>query len=296
MTSKALAPVASILAALMLSGSGGTATAGGEAARTPRVHAGRFQNPVGISVPSQSALIAPEQAGKLVELTVRDGDKVEANQPLFRLNATLEELEVSRLERLTKSDLFERRARKTVEYAQRELNRAQNLHDRDISSEQVLQKFQHELDLAMLSLEQAQMEKQQVLNQLAQARELLDQRTVRAPFAGRVTARFRGEGEAVEKFAPVVEVMSLDPLWIEFECPFTSQHLFQMGGTVWVAPAMRPDDVRQAKITFVSPKANASSHSYMVRASLPNASLAWKSGLKMTVEPGEEQTPSKPGK
>ena len=100
----------------------------------------------------------------------------------------------------------------------------------------------------------------------------------------------------MERFVPVVEVMSLDPLWIEFDCPVASEHLFQVGREIPVAPAVRPTDTRTAKILFVSMKATASSHTFMVRAAVANEDLRWKTGLKMVIQPPTRQVPSKPGK
>lgn len=252
---------------------------------------------VGITMPSKVAAVAPEQAGKIVEVPVTDGDRVDTETVLFRLNSTLEQLEVDRLAALVDSDVFERRAVAGLEFAERQAARVQNLRDQEISSERDLQTQVHELELARLRLEQTRLEKSQTINELAQARERLAQRTVKSPFAGIVTQRLRGTGEAVEKFVPVVEVMSLDPLWIEFECPITEQHLFKKGGRVVVAPAVRPDDSRTATILFASPKATASSHTFTVRASVANPDLAWKTGQKMAIElPGNEAPPSRPGK
>ena len=70
-----------------------------------------------IAVPSKIALVSPEQAGKIVMLEVKDGERVTTSSVLFRLNSTLEELEVERLEALANSDLLERRAKKTLEFA-----------------------------------------------------------------------------------------------------------------------------------------------------------------------------------
>lgn len=240
---------------------------------------------VGISVPSRIATIAPEQAGKLVTVPVHDGVRVAAGDVLFALSSTLEQLEVDRLRALAESDLAERRARATLAFAAQQAKRERDLRDEEISSERDVQAQEHELELARLRVEQAELDHAQARNALRQAEERLAQRTVTSPFDGIVTHRFKSVGEAVEKFVPVVEVMTLDPLWIEFECPVTEQHLFREGGTVAVAPAVQPDDVRTATITYVSPKATAASHTFMVRAAVPNPDRTWQTGLKMTVEP-----------
>ncbi|MEZ6038371.1 MAG: efflux RND transporter periplasmic adaptor subunit [Planctomycetota bacterium] len=254
------------------------------------------QSLVGISVPSRIATIAPEQAGKLVTMPVHDGDRVAAGDVLFALSSTLEQLEVDRLRALADSDLAARRARATLAYAEQQAKRERDLRDQEISSERDLQAQEHEFELARLRVEQAELDHAQARNALRQAEERLAQRTVESPFDGVVTHRFKSVGEAVEKFVPVVEVMTLDPLWIEFECPVTDKHLFREGGTVAVAPAVQPDDVRTATITYVSPKATAASHSFMVRAAVPNPDRSWQTGLKMTVEPDTTQAAPPRGK
>jgi RND family efflux transporter MFP subunit len=228
---------------------------------------------------------------------VVDGDRVAAQQVLFQLNSKLEELEVERLRDLAESDAPRKRAEAALRHAELEMGRVNDLRDKDISSDRDRQIQAHEVELAKIRLQQAELEQRQAKNELAQARERLEQRTLRSPFAGIVTQRLKSEGEAVERFVPVVEVMSLDPLWIEFDCPFGSEHLFHAGGDVVVAPAVRPADTRTARILFVSMKATASSHTFMVRAAVANEDLRWKTGLKMIIrQPLAEQVPSKPGK
>lgn len=250
---------------------------------------------VGITVPSKMALVSPEQAGKITNLEVALGDRVSTGDVLFRLNSRLEVLEVERLEALANSDVFARRAQLTLEFAQQQATRTSTLHNKDISSERDMQKQAHELAMAQLAVEQAKLDTKQANNQLLQAKERLAQRTVLSPFAGMVTTQFRGTGEAVEKFVPVVEVMSLDPLWIEFECPIRKQDQFQLGAQVTVSPAQRPGDERTATIEHISNKATTSSHSFTIRATVANRDYKWQTGLKMNVEAGPSRfTPSTP--
>lgn len=281
MVCKPLIPIAGLLALL--------------AASPPQPPASPPGSLIGITVPSKMALVSPEQAGKIVNLEVGVGDRVTPGDVLFRLSSRLEELEVERLEALANSDVFSRRAKLTLEYAQQQATRTSTLHQRDISSERDMQKQAHELAMAKLAVEQAQLDTKQANNQLLQARERLAQRTVRCPFNGMVMTQFRGTGEAVEKFVPVVEVMSLDPLWVEFECPIGQQGKFPKGARVLVSPAKIPNDTRIATIEFISSKATTSSHSFTIRATVANPDYGWRTGVKMNVEadPGSF-TPSTP--
>jgi RND family efflux transporter MFP subunit len=252
---------------------------------------------IGVTVPSKIAAVAPEQAGKIAAVPVSEGDRVTPETVLFRLSSRLEELEVVRLRDLADSDLSRKRAAVSLRHAEQEERRVRDLCDQKIASDRDLQAQIHEVELARVRLLQAHLEHAQAANELAQAVERLEQRTVRSPFAGIVTQRLRSEGEAVERFVPVVEVMSLDPLWVEFDCPVAEERSFEVGGEIVVAPAVRQDDVRSAKILFVSMKATASSHTFMVRAAVANPDLRWKAGLKMVINPSPAaQPPSRPGK
>lgn len=239
---------------------------------------------VGVSVASRSAVIAPEQAGKIVEMPFREGDRVQKDAPLFRLNSRLEELEVERLRPIAEKNLIRLKAEISLRHAEQQERRVRDLRDKDIASDRDLETATVEVELARLRLEQADIEQAQAQNQLDQAIERLAQRTVKCPFSGLVTQRLKSEGESVERFAPVLEVMSLDPLWIEFDCPITSAGDYRVGSEVTVAPYLHPQDRRTSKVVYASMKANASSHTFLVRVAVPNPDLTWKAGLKMAVE------------
>ena len=55
---------------------------------------------VGVSLPSNSAEIAAEQSGTIVDMPVADGDVVEKGQVLFKISSKLQDLRVQRLEAL----------------------------------------------------------------------------------------------------------------------------------------------------------------------------------------------------
>ena len=220
---------------------------------------------VGVSVASKEALVASEQPGKIDALPFVLGDRIEKGQVIFRLNSRLEQLEVERLLPIVESNLAVLRAELGLEHALQQEKRTRDLRNEQISSDADLQEKVVEVKLARLKLKQAQLEAGQARNQLAQAREKLDQRSVKSPFAGVVTQRFKSEGESVER----------------------------------IAPAHNPLDKRTATIVFLSPKGEASSHTFMIRAEVSNRDLLWKSGQKMLIYPpaAEITEPAaKPGK
>jgi len=252
---------------------------------------------IGVSVPSKSAAVAPEQAGKIIRVPVTDGQRVTKDAVLFQLSSRLEELEVARLRPIAEQDLITLRAQASLRLAEQHEARVRDLRDKQIASESDLEEQQFEVEVAKLRRQQAGIEQAQARNELEQAIERLAQRTVLSPFDGTVTRRMKGEGESIEKFVPVVEVMCLDPLWIEFDCPVQEQHLYVKGNFLEVTPAMLATEPRKAEILHVSPNAVASSHTFVVRAAVPNPDHSWKTGLKMLIQrPADPTVPARPGK
>ncbi|MCB9917351.1 MAG: efflux RND transporter periplasmic adaptor subunit [Planctomycetes bacterium] len=238
---------------------------------------------VGISVPSQVAQIASEQAGAILEIPVNEGDACKVGDVICRQSSAMQELEVERLRALAESDLRLRRAESELEYLRIATTRARELAQKEITSESNLRAQELEHEMAKIRLEQARLDQAQAVNAWRQAEVRLAQRTVKSPITGVVTRLFKHPGETTEELAPVAEVVQLDPLWIEFEVTLLEGDLFTKDTEVLVSPAATPEDVRTARIVFVSLKANPSSHSFMVRAATANPKLDWKSGLKMAV-------------
>ena len=82
----------------------------------------------------------------------------------------------------------------------------------------------------------------------------------------------------------MLELIKLDPLWVEFECPVKDAVKFRSGTQVVVCPAERPDDQRTGTVEYVSMRANAASSTFRVRVTLTNNERVWKAGLKMLIE------------
>ncbi|MCA8949637.1 MAG: efflux RND transporter periplasmic adaptor subunit [Planctomycetes bacterium] len=285
--------IAGILSAVAWAG--GNATPPAATATTP------VEQPlIGVTVPSRAAAVAPEQAGKLVSLPFREGDHVAKDQVLFRLNSTLQELEVERLRPIAESNLIKTRAEANLAYEQRQTERLRDLRAQEIASDADLQEQEHELLIAQLRLQQAEIEQAQAENELKQAIEKLNQRSVSSPFDGVVTLRMKSEGESVERFVPVLEVMSFDPLWVEFDCPIRNLKDFNIGTRVVIEPSQSPDDARIGEVVLRSMKGNAASHTAMIRAAVSNADAGWRSGQKVLIRlappSGEGARPPKPGK
>lgn len=239
---------------------------------------------VGVSIPSHLAAVAAEQSGTIVEMSVMDGDRVATGDVLFRLSTRLQQLEVDRLQAIVDSELEREQAAASLDHARKKAERMRQLSEKEISSQSTVLEVELESELARLSLGKVEFERTQRRNELLQAKERLAERTLKSPLDGIVTRRFKQLGESAEQLEPVVEVMSLNPLWVQFECPVAQESEFPRGGQVLVRPVIGDHEPRLATIVFASPQAAVAGHTFPVRASLPNEDYSWRSGLKMQIE------------
>jgi RND family efflux transporter MFP subunit len=241
------------------------------------------------------AAVASEQPGTIIEMPVQEGARVQKGDVLFVLSNRLEQLEVLRLRALVESSLERDRAIASLDNAREKTSRMRELSMQEMAAHSDLREAELESQLAMLSLGKVDFERELKRNELQQAEERLAQRTLRSPLEGVVTRRLKQIGEATEELTPVVEVMALDPMWVEFECPIAVENRFRVGNFVRVRVAAGDQRPRLAEITHVSLKASPASHSFLVRATLANQDYSWRSGLKIYVEPtpGPQAAPPK---
>ena len=245
----------------------------------------RSQALVGVTGPSHLAKIAAEQSGTIVRIHAHEGEHVESGSALFQLSDRLHRLEVERLEAQLASNLERERAAAELQHANQRASRVRTLTHQRISAEADAADADLDSQLARLALDRVEFDQELLRNDLAQARERLAQRTLRSPMNGLVTRHLKQTGETADQLEPVVEVMSLDPLWVTFHCPVQRENDFPLGSRVRLTPTQSAAQPRWATIEHVSMQSTVAGHTFAVRASMPNPGYDWRSGLKVLVEP-----------
>lgn len=246
---------------------------------------------VGLTEPSRKAVLAFVQDGRITELLAAEGERVSAGQILARLDATVQQLELRRLEILCDGDADLRRAELELELAQREEARAAELLAQEIKSSAELEARRLATAIARARLELARQEQRAREVQRELARELLEQRWLRSPFDGVVTQHLLRAGESAERLTPVLEVQRTDPLRVEFACPVAELAQCRPGTQLIVHPGhgVAP---RHGLVAMVGPQIEPASQTVRVRLELPNTEQPWPSGLRVEVEPLPQADPA----
>lgn len=116
--------------------------------------------------------------------------------------------------------------------------------------------------------------------QVNTAAKFLDDTSVRAPFAGLVTARLKTEGEWISTMppAPLLVLVELDPMEVRLEAPAHLMGQIPVGTALRLRfPAVGKELV--TKVTRVVPAIRAATRSFAVIAELPNPDGSLQPGL-----------------
>jgi len=130
-------------------------------------------------------------------------------------------------------------------------------------------------DAATLRADQAQVAAQQAL---------IEEKTVRAPFAGKLGLRLVDEGQYLAAGTTVVTLQSLDPIFIDFYVPQQALGILKTGEVVNAAVDTYPGASFAGKIVSISSKVDSSSRNVQIRASFGNADRRLVPGMYANVE------------
>jgi membrane fusion protein (multidrug efflux system) len=163
--------------------------------------------------------------------------------------------------------------------SQRELERAQKLHDEGVASNA-------KLDAAETALRQARSRREAAEAQLGMMERSLRDASVRAPFAGLVARRFVSAGEFVAPGAKLFDLVALDPIEVEFHLPERDSSRIQIGAPVDVRVAPYPGESFRAEVTVISPTIDPTTRTLRVKAALRNADGRLRPGLFASADLG----------
>ena len=219
------------------------------------------------------ATIAAQVSGQVTAIGVEEGDPVKAEQILLEIDPQRRELEVASAE----AQLAEATAQ--VVETWRAMDRVQNLNKRDAAS-------QARLDEARTALKLAHSRKNASEARLGLAKRALADASVRTPFPGLVARRNVSVGEYLSVGLPLFEIVTLDPIEVEFAVAEVDSDRIRPGQDVEVTLAPFPGERFPAAVTVVSPTIDPVTRTLRVKAELPNPDARLRPGLFARVELG----------
>ena len=301
---------------LVLRGRGGTAADGVGASGT---------------VEATDADLGFQMAGRVLQISVGEGDAVRAGDELARLDtreleAALEgaraqldaaEARLSELERgarpqeVVTAEAAVRGAATRAEEARLERERAMTLFEGGAISRQALDRAESALQVATATLQQA--EEQLGLVQegprtetiraqraaaalaranVARAEAVLTNAVITAPFDGVVTIRHREIGEAVTPGAPVLTLLDPDDRWVRIYVREDQIGLIRIGLAAEIVADTYPDRVYAGDVVFIGSEAEFTPRN--VQTAEERIKLVYPVKVRITGDPNFELKPGVP--
>ena len=225
----------------------------------------RILEAVGTTRALRSIDIVPHAEGRIVEIDIAAGHEVEAGQVLARLDDEIEQ-----------ATLVE--AQVTLEEKTAALTRAETLFQSKTISRASIDQVRSETAIARAAQERAQRR--------------LDDRVVRAPFAGVLGMRAIDLGARVTTDSVLTSLDDLSVVEIEFSLPETVYGQVQEGKTVTATAAAFPGRVFAGSVVAVDSRIDQTSRAFRLRAELPNERRELPAGMfmRLSLAMGEHDT------
>jgi len=205
--------------------------------------------------PALEVSLSSPVSGIIESISVDRGSAVERGQTLVQLHASVEQAAVEL-------------AQARLDFGQRKVARTQELYRENFTSE-------YSVDEAVTEARLAEVE-------LAQARTILRQKTLRSPITGIVVERLAEVGEFVSD-NEILNLVQLDPLHVEVVLPVERLDSVAVGTTATVYPAEPVGGEYEAEVTTVDQVIDAASGTFGVRLALPNPDGVLPAGLRCMV-------------
>jgi HlyD family secretion protein len=246
--------------------------------------------------------------GRVLEISVQEGDVVEAGQILAvldtrELEAALRAAE-ARVARARQGQAMGRaaiaRQASTLRLARLEYERAQTLHHRGFAPEQFLDQRRASRQTAAAALDEAQSARAaaEADTRAAQAdadriREQIAEATLRAPKAGRVLYRLAEPGELIAAGGPIATMLDLSDVYMTIFLPTREAGALAVGAPARIVLDADEDAPLPGRVSFVSPEAQFTPRQvetraerenlmYRVRVRIPDALVASRIGAVRT--------------
>jgi membrane fusion protein (multidrug efflux system) len=142
-----------------------------------------------------------------------------------------------------------------------ELAKKNYIRDQEQFKEQIISQATLDADLADLQRTEAQVAEQQAL---------VDKKTIRAPFDGRLGIRAVDLGQYLNPGMKIVTLQTLDPIFVDFYLPQKDINRIAIGHYVTIITDAYPEQFFKGIITAIDPKVDTSTRNVGIRASIRN--------------------------
>ena len=212
----------------------------------------RFLDAIGTVAAVNQVTIAPQVSGRVVKLAFESGASVKQGDALVQLDDATE-----------RADLANYQAQ--AKLATANLQRARTLAQEKYATQASVDQQQSQLDVARAGV--------------ARSQALIDQKLIKAPFAGDLGIRQVDLGQYVGPGTAIVSLTKLDQVYVDFTLPEQTRSQLNVGLLVQISADAFPGKSFDAKISTIEPQIDPTTRAIKVRATMDNPERLLQPGM-----------------
>ena len=206
-----------------------------------------YINSVGSLTAIQGINVSPQVSGVVTKINFDSGVKVKQGDVLVVLDTNVLQAQLDN-------------AKAALQLAQINFNRQAALYQKNAASKS-------DYDSAQATLEQD-------LATVAQQQATLDQKIIRAPFAGILGIREVSLGQYLNAGDVITNLQQLDPIFVDYYVPQEDVSQVHLGQAVAVTMQGYPKKIFEGKVVAIGAQLDAGTRSISVRAELQNSDVS----------------------
>ena len=237
--------------------------------------------------PYRTIRIAADESGTVEKLFVREGQRVEAQQPLAQLNSDVLKALLAVAQQSMNATGRVDAAEAELHLRKHRLEKLRILREEGHARQEEVERAEAEFSTAEAHLRSAMEDRVNKQLQYEKIKTQLARRTIRAPLAGVLTATHKQPGEFVSSTSPdVATLVQIDTLLATFTTESAQIVKLRVGQQLKVR--LLDSQLEAAGVVeFISPVNDAESGAVEVKVRIDNREGRFRSGERCTVHVGD---------
>jgi len=198
---------------------------------------------IGTLVAIEGVEVAPQLGGTVIDYFFDSGQEVTQGEKLVQLDISVEE-----------ADLVSAKA--TLHEADLDRERQASLVQKGAVSQAILDTSTAKRDSAAAAM--------------ARIEAIIAQKTITAPFTGKLGLRRVEKGQYVSPGQALVWLQALDPIWVDFPVAESEVAKFKIGSKIELTVDTYPGEVFKGEVEALDARLSQDARTLMVRGTLPN--------------------------
>ena len=212
---------------------------------------------VGSLVAVQGATVAAQLDGNVTRIEFESGSTIKAGDLLIQQDVTSETAQLQAAQ------------------AAVALTRVNLQRSRDLLNKATISQQQYDTDDANAK---------QALAQAANVQSIIDKKTIRAPFAGRLGIRLVNLGQTLKAGDAIVSLQALDPIFADFYLPQQDLQRVAQGTAVRISSDAIKGRSASGRVTAINPDVDSATRNVLTEATFANPDGRLRPGMFVDVE------------